>query len=231
MPKFNMLATLRRLLLVSAGAIALSSPVMAQVSPDLLARVQARADLETQENALPHGLAAYERADYAEAVRWYRLAADQGNARAQGNLGTMYQDGRGVPQNYAEAVRWYRLAADQGHANAQLNLGAMYANGLGVPQNDAEAVRWYRLAADQGYAFAQGMLGFSYALGKGVPENLVESYKWLSLDAAQRADAAEGRDLVRGRMTPAQIAEGQKLAAEWKPEALSGVERLAGAHQ
>ncbi len=65
--------------------------------------------------------------NYAEAVKWYRLAADQGNAFAQYNLGLMYANGEGVPQNYAEALKWYRLAADQGNAFAQINLGVMYA--------------------------------------------------------------------------------------------------------
>ena len=60
-------------------------------------------------------------------MKWFRLAADQGDASAQYNLGFMYADGRGVPQNYAEALKWYRLAADQGHASAQFNLGLMYA--------------------------------------------------------------------------------------------------------
>ena len=67
--------------------------------------------------------------DYAEAVKWYRLAADQGYADAQNNLGVMYDQGQGVPQNYAEAVKWYRLAADQGDAAAQYNLGVMYDKG------------------------------------------------------------------------------------------------------
>ena len=56
--------------------------------------------------------------DDAEAVRWYRLAADQGLAIAQNNLGWMYDNGEGVAEDDAEAVRWYRLAADQGHADA-----------------------------------------------------------------------------------------------------------------
>ena len=61
--------------------------------------------------------------DDAEAVRWYRLAAEQGNAGAQYNLGVRYDTGRSVPQDHAEAVRWYRLSAEQGIAAAQLNLG------------------------------------------------------------------------------------------------------------
>ncbi len=85
--------------------------------------------------------------DDVEAVRRYRLAADQGDASAQYNLGFMYATGQGVPQDGAEAVRWFRLAADQGFADAQANLGFMYATGQGVAQDDVEAHMWYILAA------------------------------------------------------------------------------------
>ena len=71
--------------------------------------------------------------DYVEAVRWYRLAADQGDAEAQNNLGFMYANGRGGPQDYAEAERWWRLAADQGHADAQLGLEMLSDRGEGAP--------------------------------------------------------------------------------------------------
>ena len=62
-----------------------------------------------------------------EAVKWYRLAAEQGNARAQYNLGYAYDNGEGVEQDYVEAVKWFRLAAEQGNADAQYNLGYAYA--------------------------------------------------------------------------------------------------------
>jgi len=101
-------------------------------------------------------------------VKWYRLAAEQGDARAQFNLGVMYAFGEGVPENDAEAVKWYRLAAEQGNAGAQSRLGLMYDDGEGVPENDAEAVKWYRLAAEQGNASAQFNLGVMYATGEGV---------------------------------------------------------------
>jgi hypothetical protein len=67
-----------------------------------------------------------------EAVRWYRLAADQGYAEAQCNLGLCYERGDGVAKSEEEAVSWYRLAADQGHAEAQCNLGVCYERGIGV---------------------------------------------------------------------------------------------------
>jgi len=63
--------------------------------------------------------------DHAEAVRWYRLAADQGDSSAQNNLGYMYYRGEGVGQDHAEAARWYRLAADQGNSSAQENLSRL----------------------------------------------------------------------------------------------------------
>ena len=84
-----------------------------------------------------------------EAVRLYRLAAEQGDANAQFNLGVAYRNGRGVARDFAEAVRWYRLAAEQGFAVAQNYLGAMYDNGEGVERDHEEAVRWYRLADGQ----------------------------------------------------------------------------------
>ena len=60
--------------------------------------------------------------DYA-AVKWYRKAAEQGDAYAQGQLGWMYDSGQGIAQDYAEAVKWYHKAAEQGNAFAQRNLG------------------------------------------------------------------------------------------------------------
>jgi hypothetical protein len=90
--------------------------------------------------------------DYAEAAKWYHLAAEQGDADAQNNLGTMYDTGEGVPQDYAEAAKWYRLAAEQGDADAQLNLGTIYALGHGIPQNFIRAHMWFNIAAIKGKA-------------------------------------------------------------------------------
>jgi hypothetical protein len=95
--------------------------------------------------------------DYAEALRLYRLAAEQGHASAQFQLGFMFEDGQGVAQDSAEASRFYRLAAEQGLASAQFKLGNL-CFGTGVAQDSAEAIRWYRLAAEQGHAEAQRRL-------------------------------------------------------------------------
>jgi len=88
--------------------------------------------------------------DYKEAVKWWKLAAEQGDTQAQYNLGQMYYKGQGVPQDYKEAVKWYRLAADQGDAFAQSNLGVMYALGKGVPQDYVSAHMWLNLSDSNG---------------------------------------------------------------------------------
>ena len=78
------------------------------------------------------------------------MAADQGDANAQFNLGCMYDNGHGVAQDDSAAMKWFRMAADQGHAQAQYNLGLMYYQGQGVPQNTSEALRWFHKAQAQG---------------------------------------------------------------------------------
>jgi TPR repeat protein len=93
------------------------------------------------------GAAAYQSGDYANAQRIWKPLAEQGDARAQSNLGYMYHKGEGVPQDDKIAVKWYSLAAEQGYADAQSNLGVMYQNGQGVPQDYKTAVKWYKLAA------------------------------------------------------------------------------------
>ncbi len=81
-----------------------------------------------------------------------------------------------------------------------------------------EAARWYRRAAEQGHAGGQLSLGNMYKRGQGVPQDNVQAYKWLDLAGSRIVSAFLNRDRVAAKMTPAQIAEAQKLAREWKPK-------------
>eukprot|EP00729_Bicosta_minor_P032911 gene32911-biopygen29666 len=116
--------------------------------------------------------------DHVEAVKWFRKAAEAGDAPAQFSLGNMYLDGNGVKQDHVEAVKWYRKSAETGFAMAQSNLGAMYGIGEGVGQDHVEAAKWYRKAAEAGYAMAQCNLGAMYGNGEGVGQDHVEAAKW-----------------------------------------------------
>jgi uncharacterized protein len=163
-------------------------------------------------------LAAYKKGDYATALRLLRPVAEQGDVDAQFLLALVYELGRGVPQDYGAAVIWYRKAALQDHAKAQFSVGVMYYEGEGITQDYAAAASWWRKAAEQGNLEAQYSLGLMYARGRGVPQDYVTAHKWLNLAAVNgNKDAVKGRDIIAAQMTPAQIAEAQKLAREWKP--------------
>lgn len=140
---------------------------------------------------------AHDNADYATAIRLWRPLADQGDARAQAGLGSMYFGGHGVPRDFVEAAKWFRKAAEQRLASAEDTLALMYSAGIGVRQNSAEAAKWYRKAtesyrkaADQGDAKAQARLGQMYHDGLGVPQDYTEAVKWHT-KAADQGNADE----------------------------------------
>jgi uncharacterized protein len=100
----------------------------------------------------------------------------------------------------------------------------LYDNGQGVPKDSEQAALWHRKAAEQGDVEAQHALGSDYALGDGVPKDYVQAHMWFNLAASRASDAevrkemAKFRDIVAAKMTPAQIAEVQRLASEWVPK-------------
>ena len=148
--------------------------------------------------------------DSAEAVKWYRKAADQGIAVAQRHLGSYYDSGNGVPKDSAEAVKWYRKAADQGDAIAQSYLGLMYDSGNGVPKDSAEAVKWYRKAADQGLSTAQSYLGNMYYGGIGVPKDAIEGLAWVNIAAS----AGDEKTIAFRDAVERQVGPGVTLSAQ-----------------
>ena len=149
-----------------------------------------------------------------QAVYWYQKAAEQGNVVAQFNLGVMYDEGSGVPQDGKQAVYWYQKAAEQGYLGAQYNLGLMYENGRGVPKDDKQAVYWFQKAAEQGYAGAQYNLGLMYAEGRGVPQDDKQAVSWFQKVAEQGYAGAQynlGVMYENGRGVP----QDDKQAVSW----------------
>ncbi len=88
--------------------------------------------------------------DMNEAVKFYRMAAEQGHIDAQNNLAACYDKGYGVEQNYAKAFEWYKKAAEQEHSTAQNNLGYCYEMGEGTEQDYDSALYWYDKSASNG---------------------------------------------------------------------------------
>ncbi len=121
--------------------------------------------------------------------------------------------------DYATALKEWRPLAEQGDAEAQYALGVIYNHARGVPQDYEKAFHWYSKAAAQGLAMAQSKLGMMYGLGRGVPQDYVLAHLWMSLAAAQGIEQARKiRDKLAEKMTPAQLADAQRLALEWKPK-------------
>jgi TPR repeat protein len=148
----------------------------------------------------------------------------RGIGTLEGLIGDAYYYGHWVTRDYAAAARWYRRAAASGNALAQGTLGDMYYYGRDVPQDFVSAATWWQLAADQGVALAQLNLSVLYANGDGVEQDYVKSHMYANLAAAQlppgddHAIASKNRDIIAKAMTPAQLAEAQRMAREWRPK-------------
>ncbi len=96
---------------------------------------------------MEEGVGAYQRADYAAAIREFKPLAEKGDPKAQFLLGEIYGQGQGIKRDLEKAARWYREAAMQGHTAAQAILGGLYAAGLGVPRDFGRAYYWLIIAA------------------------------------------------------------------------------------
>ena len=121
--------------------------------------------------------------------------------------------------DFAKALREWRPLAEQGDARAQYYLGLLYENGDGVPQDYEKAHEWYEKSAAQGEANAQFYLGLLSAFVRGGPLDLAQAHMWYSLAAGNgHVGATVYRNDLAKQMTPAQIAEAQKRAREWKPK-------------
>jgi len=153
--------------------------------------------------------------DYADADRWLRMAATQGDADAQLWLGVGYERGWFGVTNYHEALNWLRKAAEQGQPAAQFSLGQMYEDGEGVPESDSLAASWYRKAADHSPAYLGGVweaevqLSYMYRDGR-LPEDNVQAYMWFAIVGGDR-----DMKRVARHMTRKQILQAQRMAEDW----------------
>ncbi len=119
--------------------------------------------------------------------------------------------------NFAKALRELQPLAEQGDARAQFYLGVLHENGDGVPEDYGKAREWYEKSAEQGNANAQFYLGLMCAFGRGTPLDIVQAHMWYSLAAENgHARAALHRNDLAREMKPAQLADAQKRAKEWK---------------
>ena len=151
--------------------------------------------------------------NYKEAIKWLLKAANQGDVKAQCDMGYIYAYGDGVPRNLEEAEKWFHKSTEGGDPEAQCLLGCLYAIGHGVLEDPKEAAKWFKKASEQGNDLAQYNLGILYARGDGVSKDLVESYAYILLSTRKRHD-----DILKAALkkilSPSQREAGLKRAKE-----------------
>lgn len=80
----------------------------------------------------------------AEALKWYRKAAELGSEEGMYNLAGVYENGYGVKPSHQEALKWYRKAAERGHGGAHYALARLYEQGQGIPKDLKQSAEWRR---------------------------------------------------------------------------------------
>ena len=145
-------------------------------------------------------------------------AAEEGDAKAQYEIGAAYLKGEGTVPDLALAYKWVEKSAIQGYAEAQFELGNMHQGGRGALQSLPLALKWYEQAAQQDHAEAQYRLGYMYRTGQGVAMDKPKAYVWFTIAAAQGHDRArDARENLQPALTAEQLQEAERLAQAWRP--------------
>ncbi len=157
--------------------------------------------------------------DLSEAIKWYRIAAENGHAPSQYRIGNFYEKGHGIAADPVEASNWYSKAAAQGNALAMHNLAVLNTMGAATGEVDmTTAIGWFEKAANMGVKDSQVNLGILYTKGMGVDEDLEQAYKWFAVAAkGGDNDAGKKRDTVAQAMRPEQLEKARGEAEIWKP--------------
>lgn len=126
--------------------------------------------------------------DCKKAMYLLQMAAEQGNADAQGALGCKFLKGNeGVPKDINKAKHWLQQAGENGKSEAYTLLGCLYADENNTEENEKKAIFWWRKAAEQGNSAAQYMIASQHLLNEkiGLSADLKEAMHWLKKAAEQ----------------------------------------------
>jgi len=153
--------------------------------------------------------------DMKEAVKWYRMAAEQGDYEVQYNLALMYYNGEGIEKNNKEAVKWFRKAAENGLEDAQFDLGILYYRGNGgLLQDKKKAAKWFEKTAELGHSLGQYNLAQMYNNGEGIEKDNKEAVKWYRM-AAEQGHAPSQYNLALMYYNGEGIEKNNKEAVKW----------------
>jgi TPR repeat protein len=154
--------------------------------------------------------------DYLEAAKWYRRAAEEGDAPSRVRLANILVQHLGRAADYEEARHWCEEAAKQDYSPGAFCVGLLWERGLGVAQDFAQAAKWYSRAADLGHAVALLRLGEMYWKGTGVKLDRVVGYEFVLLaSTAELPDAQRMKAQFEKEIDSKDIEKARKRAIEW----------------
>jgi TPR repeat protein len=153
------------------------------------------------------------KADPVASAKWFKAAAEQGDAESQYSFGLCLLYGRGVPSDPVEAARWLKKALAQGQAGGARFLAELYEKGSGVPQDDTAAFQLYQVAAQGGFGDAALGLGRFYEAGRGVARDKLQAYAWYVVAVPLQGDPFD-RNRLAAELTLSELAQGQAMARD-----------------
>jgi len=167
----------------------------------------------------------------ADALDELNVDAEKGDPQAQHLAGLVHIETHPSRIN-PQAIEWLSMAASQGKLFSVAALAGCYTDGRGVEKDMERGVGLMRAAADMGESFSQYRLGDLYRAPGGLPKDLAHTYAWHAIMVASLPESpsvknpatqAEMIEVTRSRldrlakkMTPEQIAEGERIAAQWR---------------
>ena len=185
------------------GGIRAAERLIGGLGTGIFSEVPPRMDVKRRnEERFELGYRAYSEGKYTVAALMYSLAAKDGYAHAQNNLGVCCEKGLGVPKDEAAAATWYGLAARGGYDVAWLNLGDCYRYGRGIEKNEQEAFACYLTAAKNGLARAQYVVAGCYFDAELVDRDIQQAMEWYHKASVQGYnDAINKINEIRANMT------------------------------
>ena len=151
--------------------------------------------------------------DDKEALKFWKLAAEQGDAKAMVNIGLKYEDEQSALYNPKESVKWLQLAAKNNESHGQFLLAYRYHFGVGVVKDYQQALKLYQLSAAQGNLRAQHNLGVMYGNGEGVDEDPVIAYMWFNIAVINGHQHSENaRVAAKNDLTDKQFKQAEELS-------------------
>lgn len=154
----------------------------------------------------------------AEALKWFKKAAEKENLDAINGLGVLYEFGRGVEKDLHAALRYYVLAADMGNSQAKVNLGNFYQQGKVLNTDLAISINLFEEANDEGNLDATAALGWAYSRGLGVEKDDAKAQKLLQ-EAAAKGSAKAQNDMGIIYEEGLGVPQNYKEAAVWYKKA------------